>query len=37
MERIGMTFSGETFEHPRLPLGHPLRKHVLYRKLSPNK
>ncbi|CAM4103753.1 GNAT family N-acetyltransferase [Serratia silvae] len=35
MERIGMTFSGETFEHPRLPPGHPLRKHVLYRKLSP--
>lgn len=37
MERIGMNFSGETFEHPRLPLCHPLRKHVLYRKLSPNK
>ncbi|WON75820.1 GNAT family N-acetyltransferase [Serratia sp. UGAL515B_01] len=32
MTRIGMTFSGETFEHPRLPPGHPLRKHVLYRK-----
>lgn len=32
MERIGMSFDGETFEHPRLPLGHPLRKHVLYRK-----
>ncbi|MFC0225156.1 GNAT family N-acetyltransferase [Serratia aquatilis] len=32
MARIGMTFSGETFEHPRLPPGHPLRKHVLYRK-----
>ncbi|KFK96819.1 MULTISPECIES: GNAT family N-acetyltransferase [unclassified Serratia (in: enterobacteria)] len=31
MERIGMTFSGETFEHPRLPVGNPLRKHVLYR------
>ncbi|TQI81665.1 RimJ/RimL family protein N-acetyltransferase [Serratia fonticola] len=35
MARIGMTFSGETFEHPRLPAGHPLRKHVLYRKRSP--
>lgn len=33
MERIGMNFSGETFEHPRLPPGHPLRKHVLYRRL----
>lgn len=32
MERIGMTFSGETFEHPRLPPGDPLRTHVLYRK-----
>jgi RimJ/RimL family protein N-acetyltransferase len=32
MARIGMTFNGETFEHPRLPPGHPLRKHVLYRK-----
>ncbi|MFZ1873765.1 MAG: GNAT family N-acetyltransferase [Chania sp.] len=31
MERIGMTYSGETFDHPRLAVGHPLRKHVLYR------
>ncbi|VXC96074.1 putative enzyme [Enterobacterales bacterium 8AC] len=31
MERIGMRFSGETFDHPRLAVGHPLRKHVLYR------
>jgi RimJ/RimL family protein N-acetyltransferase len=30
MERIGMTSEGE-FEHPRLPEGHPLRRHVLYR------
>jgi RimJ/RimL family protein N-acetyltransferase len=32
MERIGMTRdrSGD-FEHPRLPSGHPLRPHVLYR------
>jgi RimJ/RimL family protein N-acetyltransferase len=30
MQRLGMTFAG-TFEHPRLPAGHPLRPHVLYR------
>ncbi|AHG18993.1 GCN5 family acetyltransferase [Chania multitudinisentens RB-25] len=35
MERIGMTFSGETFDHPRLAVGHPLRKHVLYRRHPP--
>jgi RimJ/RimL family protein N-acetyltransferase len=29
MERIGMTPAGE-FDHPRLPVGHPLRRHVLY-------
>lgn len=31
MERIGMSSSGENFLHPRLPQGHPLQKHVLYR------
>jgi RimJ/RimL family protein N-acetyltransferase len=31
MEKLGMTYSGD-FEHPRLPEGHPLRRHVLYRK-----
>ncbi len=31
MTRIGMQFDGETFLHPRLPTGHPLQKHVLYR------
>jgi RimJ/RimL family protein N-acetyltransferase len=32
MERIGMTRrEEEDFEHPRLPEGHPLRRHVLYR------
>jgi RimJ/RimL family protein N-acetyltransferase len=31
MERIGMRDSGEGFDHPRLPEGHPLRRHVLYR------
>jgi RimJ/RimL family protein N-acetyltransferase len=30
MERLGMTYAGE-FEHPRLPPGHRLRRHVLYR------
>lgn len=30
MERIGMHYAGE-FEHPRLPEGHRLRRHVLYR------
>ncbi|HEY6879127.1 MAG TPA: GNAT family N-acetyltransferase [Polyangiales bacterium] len=30
MERIGMHEDGE-FEHPRLPAGHRLRRHVLYR------
>ncbi|ASU38172.1 GNAT family N-acetyltransferase [Herbaspirillum sp. meg3] len=32
MRRIGMhTRVEENFEHPRLPAGHPLRVHVLYR------
>jgi RimJ/RimL family protein N-acetyltransferase len=30
MERLGMRADGE-FEHPRLPPGHRLRRHVLYR------
>jgi RimJ/RimL family protein N-acetyltransferase len=30
MGRIGMQFSGE-FDHPELPEGHRLRRHVLYR------
>jgi RimJ/RimL family protein N-acetyltransferase len=30
MERIGMQRICE-FEHPRVPVGHPLRQHVLYR------
>jgi len=33
MERIGMTRDPkEDFDHPRLPEGDPLRRHVLYRK-----
>jgi ribosomal-protein-alanine N-acetyltransferase len=32
MERIGMTRRAEEdFDHPNLPEGHPLRRHVLYR------
>jgi ribosomal-protein-alanine N-acetyltransferase len=30
MERIGMARIGE-FDHPMLPVGHPLRPHVLYK------
>jgi RimJ/RimL family protein N-acetyltransferase len=32
MERLGMTRSeADDFEHPSLAVGHPLRRHVLYR------
>lgn len=31
MERLGMDRDAEAFDHPRLPDGHPLRRHVLYR------
>jgi RimJ/RimL family protein N-acetyltransferase len=32
MERLGMHRDpADDFDHPRLPLGHPLRRHVLYR------
>jgi len=32
MERIGMTYDPtDDFDHPKLPEGHPLRRHVLYR------
>lgn len=34
MRRLGMVYDG-TFEHPRLPVGHPLRTHVLYRLAAP--
>jgi hypothetical protein len=34
MERLGMDFDGE-FDHPVLPEGHWLRRHVLYRKKAP--
>ncbi len=36
MERLGMSRDpGEDFDHPRLPQGHPLRRHVLYRLRPP--
>jgi RimJ/RimL family protein N-acetyltransferase len=36
MERIGMRHDpAEDFDHPRLPEGHPLRRHVLYRLQRP--
>ena len=35
MVRLGVAREGE-FDHPRLPAGHPLRRHILYR-LSPYK
>ena len=34
MERLGMTRSGE-FDHPLVPDGSPLRRHILYRLLRP--
>jgi RimJ/RimL family protein N-acetyltransferase len=36
MEKIGMTHSAsDDFDHPLLPEGHPLRRHVLYRVERP--
>jgi len=35
MEKLGMTRNpADDFDHPRLPPGHPLRPHVLYRVYS---
>ena len=31
MERIGLKATGETFEHPSVPPGHVLCRHVVYR------
>ena len=32
MTRLGMRYDpADDFDHPRLPPGHPLRRHVLYR------
>jgi RimJ/RimL family protein N-acetyltransferase len=36
MERLGMTWSpADDFDHPLVPEGHPLRRHVLYRLNRP--
>jgi ribosomal-protein-alanine N-acetyltransferase len=36
MEKLGMTHDpADDFDHPRLPLGHRLRRHVLYRLRNP--
>ena len=31
MERLGMSNTGNNFEHPDIPEGQPLREHVLYK------
>jgi RimJ/RimL family protein N-acetyltransferase len=37
MQKIGMTRDpAEDFDHPKLPEGHPLLRHVLYRLPNPN-
>jgi len=37
MEKIGMLRDpAEDFDHPRIPEGHPLRRHVLYRARRPH-
>ena len=36
MQKLGMTHAPEDdFDHPRLPPGHPLQRHVLYRIHKP--
>jgi RimJ/RimL family protein N-acetyltransferase len=36
MEKLGMTRdAADDFEHPRVPAGHPLQRHVLYRVKRP--
>lgn len=35
MEKLGMAYNpADDFEHPQLPVTHPLRRHVLYRKAA---
>jgi len=37
MQRLGMSHDpADDFDHPRLPAGHHLRRHVLYRLSRPN-
>lgn len=31
MQRLGMQHWGEFFDHPAIPEGHPLQRHILYR------
>lgn len=36
MERLGMVHDpADDFDHPKVPAGHPLRRHVLYRIQAP--
>ena len=35
MQKTGMTWSGEVFQHPNVDAASPLRPHVLYRKARP--
>jgi RimJ/RimL family protein N-acetyltransferase len=38
MEKLGMTYQpADEFDHPRLPEGHPFRRHVLYRRRRSRK
>jgi RimJ/RimL family protein N-acetyltransferase len=38
MQRLGMKRDHQgDFDHPAVPEGHPLRRHILFRKKSPNK
>jgi RimJ/RimL family protein N-acetyltransferase len=38
MEKIGMTHNpADDFDHPNLPDGHPLRRHVLHRLSAPSR
>ena len=37
MHRLGMTYNpADDFDHPRLPEGDPLRRHVLFRQSRPD-
>jgi RimJ/RimL family protein N-acetyltransferase len=36
MDRLGMTRDPDgDFDHPNVPVGHPLRPHWLYRTVTP--
>lgn len=38
MEKLGMTHDpADDFEHPKVPVGHHLRRHVLYRLTRPHR